>query len=132
MIAGKMLEKILLVEDEVDIQIIVQIALERIGGFKLKVCSSGKEALLAIPDYMPDLVLLDVMLPEMDGPTTLKQIRANPLMADIRVIFMTAKVQPQEISQYIKLGAIGVISKPFDPMMIAANIKNIWRECNGE
>lgn len=64
----KMLEKILLVEDEVDIQVIAQIALERIGGFKLKVCKSGKEALQVIPDFMPDLVLLDVMMPEMDVP----------------------------------------------------------------
>ncbi|NWJ44301.1 MAG: response regulator [Chloroflexi bacterium] len=127
----KMLEKILLVEDEVDIQVIAQIALERIGGFKLKVCKSGKEALQVIPDFMPDLVLLDVMMPEMDGPTTLKHMRANPLIAGIPVIFMTAKVQPQEISQYTQIGAIGVISKPFDPMMIASNIKDLWRVSNG-
>lgn len=123
------LENILYVEDELDIQTIVQLALESIGGYHLTVCSSGAEALAVASKWVPDLILLDVMMPEMDGPTTLKQLQTQyPAFKNIPVIFMTAKVQPQEILEYKRLGAIEVITKPFDPMLLSTTIQTIWEQ----
>jgi two-component system OmpR family response regulator len=120
------LERILLVEDEPDIQAITRVALEMIGGFKLEVCNSGVEALQKAPEFAPDLILLDVMMPVMDGPGTLAALRNLTQTATTPVIFMTAKVHPSEVAEYIKLGALDVIAKPFDPMHLASNIKTIW------
>ena len=74
----------------------------------------------------PDLILLDVMMPGMDGPSTLKALREQPLTATTPVIFMTAKVQPYEVAEYKRLGALDVIAKPFDPMQLSATINAIW------
>lgn len=119
------LNRILHVEDEPDIQMIAKIALETIGGFTVHTCSSGQEALGAAPGFAPDCILLDVMMPGMDGPSTLKALRALPACADVPVIFMTAKVQPAELTHYKMLGALDVIAKPFDPMTLAATVRNI-------
>ena len=119
------LNRILYVEDEPDIQMIAKIALETIGGFTVHTCSSGQEALSAAPGFAPDCILLDVMMPGMDGPSTLKALRALPACADVPVIFMTAKVQPAELTHYKMLGALDVIAKPFDPMTLAATVRNI-------
>lgn len=119
------LNRILYVEDEPDIQMIAKIALETIGGFMVHACSSGHEALSAAPGFAPDCILLDVMMPGMDGPSTLKALRALPACADVPVIFMTAKVQPAELTHYKMLGALDVIAKPFDPMTLAATVRNI-------
>lgn len=120
------LHKILVVEDEEDIQTIASMALTSIGGFSIEVCSSGKEALEKAPVFKPDVILLDVMMPEMDGPTTLKELKKIPEIADTPVIFLTAKVQSREVEQYRNMGALDVISKPFDPMTLADNIKSIY------
>lgn len=120
------LNKILYVEDEPDIQAIARIALENVGGFKLEICDSGQDAIKIAPDYLPDLILLDVMMPGMDGPTTLKELRKIDLLKNTPVMFMTAKVQPQEIQQFKSMGAIEVIAKPFDPMKLADTIKKAW------
>jgi two-component system, OmpR family, response regulator len=121
----KDINKILYIEDELDIQAITKIALCDIGGFTLEICSSGKEAIQKISSFNPDLILIDVMMPEMDGPETLIELKKIKGMESIPVIFMTAKVQKQEITYYKSLGAINVISKPFDPMNLAQQIKNI-------
>ena len=120
------LNKILYVEDEPDIQAVAQIALEGVGGFTLQICSSGQEAIDAFESFAPDMLLLDVMMPEMDGPSTLKAIRKCPQGSDVPAIFMTAKVQPSEVAEYKALGAIDVIPKPFDPMMLAEQVRIIW------
>lgn len=120
------LKRILYVEDEPDIQAVAKLALEALGGFEVKICSSGKEALEIAVAFSPDMILLDVMMPGMDGPTTLHAMRGLPELNHTPVIFMTAKVQPQEIKEYIKLGALDVIPKPFDPMTLADNVKKIW------
>jgi len=120
------LKRIMYVEDEPDIQAVAKLALEVIGGFEVKVCSSGKEALESVAAFAPDLILLDVMMPAMDGPTTLAALREMPQLSRIPVIFMTAKVQPQELLQYKNLGAVDVIPKPFDPMTLAASVQQIW------
>ncbi len=120
------LSRILFVEDDPDIQAVVRMALELVGGFTVVTCSSGREALQQAPTIQPDLILLDVMMPGMDGPTTLRELRGLALTATTPVIFMTAKVQPQERAYYESLGAVGVIAKPFDPMGLSATIQEIW------
>jgi two-component system, OmpR family, response regulator len=122
------LNRILFVEDESDIQAVARLALEAVGGFTVKICSSGSEALHEAPIFEPELILLDVMMPGMDGPSTLKALRRLPLTAATPIIFMTAKVQPQERRYYQELGAIGVIPKPFDPMTLSSMIQTIWKE----
>lgn len=121
------LERIMMVEDEPDIQAVAQLALEVVGGFQVSVCSSGFEALARVDEFMPDLILLDVMMPEMDGPTTLKALRQHTYAQSIPIVFMTAKVQPAEVAEYKALGAADVIAKPFDPMTLADNVRTIWQ-----
>lgn len=121
------LQNILYVEDDADIQTVAQMALEIVGGLTLKTCSSGAEALAAaVSGFVPDLLLLDVMMPGMDGPTTLAGLRRIDQTATTPVIFMTAKVQGSEIDFYTSLGAIGVVAKPFDPMQLADQIRKLW------
>ena len=126
----KDLTRILMVEDEPDIQAVAQIALEAVGGLQVEMCSSGREALDRVSSVAPDLVLMDVMMPGMDGPSTLQALRANPATANYPVIFMTAKVQSHEVSRYIGLGALGVIAKPFDPMVLASTVRSIWEKAH--
>jgi two-component system, OmpR family, response regulator len=125
------LKRLLYVEDEADIRTIAITVLEAVGGFAVIPCSSGKQALAAAPAANADLILLDVMMPEMDGPATLKALRDIPQTAQTPVIFMTAKVQASEIQHYKSLGAIEVIAKPFDPMTLSAQIIEIWRRAAG-
>ena len=120
------LKKILYVEDEPDIQMIARVALENVGGFELCVCSSGAEALEKAEAFAPDMFLLDVMMPGMDGPTTLAELRKIPALANKPVMFMTAKVQPQEVAHLKTLNVADVIAKPFDPMGLATNIRDSW------
>lgn len=124
------LNRILFVEDEADIQAVAKIALENVGNFELEICSSGDEALAVAKDFLPELFLLDVMMPGKDGPSTLKALRKIAQLSDIPVIFMTAKVQKNEIEGLINLGALDVIAKPFDPMTLAAQINSIWLQSN--
>lgn len=123
-----LLKTILLVEDEPDIQTVARLALEAVGGYQVHLCSSGEEAVTRAVTLAPDLILLDVMMPGMDGPTTLKHLREIPALQKTPVIFMTAKVQPQEVVAYRKLGAIDVIAKPFDPMALADQVGHIWSQ----
>ncbi len=125
------LNRILYVEDEPDIQMVAKLALEMVGGFTLEVCSSGSEALEKISAFQPQLILLDVMMPGMDGPTTLGKLRELTQFVNTPVIFMTAKVQPSEVAGYKQLGAVDVIPKPFDPMTLAAQVQESWRRCHG-
>ena len=124
------LKRILYVEDEPDIQAVARIALATVGGFVLKVCSSGEEAVREVAGFDPELILLDVMMPGMDGPGTLKALRALPGVERVPVVFMTAKVQPNEVAHYKTLGALDVVAKPFNPMTLAEQIRSIWRAHN--
>lgn len=125
---SSVLSRILYVEDEPDIRAIAQLALEAVGGFTVKVCSSGAEAIAAAAAFQPDLLLLDVMMPELDGPATLLALRTLPELATTPVIFMTAKVQTHEVQSYHQLGALGVVAKPFDPMLLATEIQSLWQQ----
>lgn len=124
------LKRILYVEDEPDIQAIAKLALEAIGGFTVEICSSGQEALEKAPSWAPQLILMDVMMPGMDGPSTFKKLREIPSLDDTPLIFMTAKVQPAEVLEYKTMGALDVIPKPFDPMTLAATVSRIWAQAN--
>ncbi|MBI3186413.1 MAG: response regulator [Gammaproteobacteria bacterium] len=128
---SQQLNKILYVEDEADIRTVAQLALEAVGGFTLEVCSKGEEAVAKAPAFNPDLILLDVMMPGMDGPGTLAALRNLPSLHHTPVIFMTAKVQPKEIQVYKALGALDVIAKPFDPMTLAEQVRTIWARTHG-
>ncbi|MDH5490046.1 MAG: response regulator [Rhodospirillaceae bacterium] len=125
------LSKILYVEDDPDIQTVARMALEMVGGYTLEVCSSGDEALAKGPGFGPDLILLDVMMPGMDGPTTLASLREIPQLEKTTAIFMTAKVMPSDVQRYKDLGAADVIPKPFDPMTLAQQVREIWSADNG-
>ncbi len=120
------LQRILYVEDEPDIQAVAKLALEMVGGFTVKICSSGEEALREVEAFAPDMILLDVMMPGMDGPTTLEKLRQLPALAQVPIAFMTAKVQPQEVAHFKSLGAIDVIPKPFDAMTLSNQVQALW------
>ena len=125
------IERVLCVEDEPDIREVAQLALEAVGGFTVLSCDGGASALAAAPGFGPDLILLDVMMPDMDGPTTLTALRGLAATAATPVVFMTARVQPHEIEGYLELGAIGVIHKPFDPMTLSARLLELVRRSHG-
>jgi two-component system OmpR family response regulator len=120
------LKRILMIEDEPDIQAIAQLALEALGGFQVRICGTGREGVQAAGTFHPDLILLDVMMPGMDGPSTLRVLRTLAQTVVTPVIFMTAKVQPQEIAEYHAIGVLDVIAKPFDPMTLSETILAIW------
>ena len=122
----KELIRIIYAEDEPDIKAVTIMALEDIGGFTVQACSSGQELLDTIVGFSPDLILLDVMMPNLDGPATLARLRELPGLENVPATFMTAKVQPTEVAHFMDLGAIGVIPKPFDPMTLADQIRDIW------
>jgi len=115
--------RVLHVDDEPDIREVVEISLGLDPNFSVRGCASGKDALAAAADWSPNLILLDVMMPGMDGPATLGHLRDNPRTAAIPVVFMTARAQPRELEQFVALGAEGVIPKPFDPMTLAASVR---------
>ncbi|WP_150306170.1 response regulator [Pseudomonas saliphila] len=128
----KQLERILHIEDDVSIQEIARVALEVLGGFMVLTCASGAAGLAAVASFQPELILLDVMMPEMDGPETLRQLQQMQVLAACPVVFMTAKIQPAEIDEYKRLGAADVIVKPFDPMTLSDQLRHIWRTWHGQ
>ena len=115
--------RILYVDDESDIREVVELSLSLDPDLVLQGCGSGEEALAVAAEWQPDIILLDVMMPVMDGPATLVQLRNNATTANIPVIFMTARAQAREVDHFRSLGAIGVIPKPFDPMTLAAAVR---------
>ncbi|MGI3129067.1 response regulator [Halopseudomonas pachastrellae] len=122
------LERIMHIEDDPSIQEVARVALEVVGGFNVRSCASGAEGVAGAESFAPQLVLLDVMMPGMDGPQTLEKLRELPCMDGVPVIFMTAKAQVQEVDAYRALGAAGVIVKPFDPMTLPDQIRQIWEQ----
>ncbi|ALO46889.1 response regulator [Pseudohongiella spirulinae] len=122
------LRKILYVEDEADIREVARISLEMIGGFEVSICASGEQCLELAPEVKPDLIILDVMMPGMDGPDTLQLLKSIPSVANIPVVFMTAKVQSHEMDSYRCAGVLGVIAKPFDPMTLPDRLRELFFE----
>ncbi|GBD48636.1 response regulator [Methylopila sp. Yamaguchi] len=115
--------RILYVDDEADIREIVSMSLSLDPDITVETVSSGAEALAAVRNCLPDVILLDVMMPEMDGPTTLFRLRERPESRGVPVVFMTARTQGREIQRFKELGALGVIAKPFDPIALASDLK---------
>ena len=121
------INKILIVDDDEDIRAVAEIAARRIGNWEVVSAASGEEALAIASSERPDVILLDVMMPQLDGLATLAKLREEPTTAGIPVIFLTAKVQPHEIEAYRARGAHGVISKPFDVTTLPDEIRGILR-----
>lgn len=126
------LQRIIHVDDDESIRAIAKIALERIGKFALLSCASGSEAVGKAVEFAPDMILLDVMMPGMDGPATLESLKKKMNLTEIAIVFMTAKVQTDQIEHYKSIGACNVVLKPFDAMSLSEQLEKYWKEFNGE
>ena len=114
----------ILAEDDPDIQLVARLALKR-AGFNVTVVGNGQEALEAVQRTPPDVILLDWMMPELDGPETCRRLKSDPATAGIPVVFLTAKSQEAEIQRGLSLGAAGYVTKPFDALALGQQIKDI-------
>lgn len=126
------IRKVLLAEDEEDIQKVARMSLQFQARWEVVVVSNGEECLAKVNSERPDLILLDAMMPRMDGYETCRRLKADPATRDIPVIFLTAKAQESEIRKGLDLGAVGYLVKPFDPMRLAAQIRQILESAVGE
>jgi len=115
--------RVLCVDDDPDIRTLIEIGLSAAGGFELKLCGSGSEALAAVGSFRPDLALLDVVMPDMDGPALMRAMAQRPNGCSCRVAFLTAAARPQDAGRLAGLGAVAVITKPFDPMSLAGTLR---------
>ncbi len=122
------LQRVLHIEDDESIRSITRVALETVGGLQVESCASGMEGLQKFTAFKPQLVLLDVMMPELDGPGTLAELQKQHDLSGVLIVFMTAKVQQQEITHYHAIGAHAVIYKPFDPMALSAQLNDCWQQ----
>jgi CheY-like chemotaxis protein len=125
-VSARTLETLLYVDDDSDIREIVEMSLGLDGTISVHTSPGGEHALTTMRARRPDLVVLDVMMPGMDGPAILERMRADPELRHIPVIFMTAKANPQEVARFRGLSAIGVIAKPFDPMALGGEVRALW------
>lgn len=121
------LERVMHVEDDESIRLVVEIALVDVAGFELLSCDSGQSALEQVEAFAPQLILLDVMMPQMDGLQTLEALRQLPSLAKVPVVFMTAKIQQTEKQRYLDAGAISVIEKPFEPMELGDTLSQLYQ-----
>ena len=117
--------KALIIDDEDDVRQVVRLSLGRVGGMEVADASSGAAGIVLAAETGPDFILLDLMMPEMDGVETLGRLRENPRTESIPVIFLTAKALPSEIERLRSLGALDVIVKPFNPMTLADQLRSI-------
>ena len=122
------LKRIFCVDDDDDILTIAKLCLEKIGGFEVTCVLRSVDALWTVRALHPDLILVDVMMPVVDGPTMLKRIREDETLRGIPVAFLTARVHNDEVREYLELGAAGVIAKPFDPTKLCEQVTSIWEQ----
>jgi CheY-like chemotaxis protein len=120
------LNRILHVDDDQDILDLARMSLEIVGGFEVHQCRSASQATDEISRINPDLLLLDVMMPDTDGPQLLREVRCIPGFQDICAIFMTAKAESDAASQLRSTGALGIVTKPFDPMQLPTLLRRMW------
>jgi two-component system OmpR family response regulator len=125
------LSRLLYVDDDPTLTLLTRISLERVGGFTVKTCASGTEALAEVEAFAPDLILLDVMMPGLDGPATLQALRGIKQLDGVPVVFMTAKVTGDDVARYREIGAADVIGKPYDPVKLPDVVRSIWERCRG-
>lgn len=121
-------QKILFIDDEEDIRTVARLGLENVGGFEVLLAASGEEGIEIAAAERPDAILLDVMMPGLDGPSTLRRLKEQDASADIPVIFLTAKVQRAEIQGLEELGPAGVLTKPFDPMKLSNQVLALLKD----
>ena len=119
--------RICYVEDDDDIQRVARLALERVGKMEVSIIGDPTVALDGILAFKPDLVLLDWMMPVMDGPTLFKRMRETDGLRDLPVVFITAKASQRELDELREMGAAGVLSKPFSPKDLPEQLRAIWR-----
>jgi CheY-like chemotaxis protein len=119
--------KILIIDDEGDIRRIARLALNKVGKMDVVEASSGEEGIEKAESETPDVILLDVMMPSIDGPSTLEELKKKETTQNIPVIFLTAKAMPSEINRLKTLGVKGVLTKPFDPMTLATQVKDLLK-----
>ena len=117
------LRRVLCVEDDADIRMILEFSLAGVGGYQVLACADGHTAIARAASFRPDLVLLDVMMPDLSGPETLAALREIPEMRGVPVVFLTAKAMPDEVERLLECGATGVIVKPFDPVALPQQIR---------
>ena len=119
------ISKIMIVDDDEDIRLVSELTARRIGKWEVVQVADGADALERARDEKPDVILLDVMMPDVDGPTALAMLRGDPTTAGIPVIFLTARAQRHEVERYMALGATGVIVKPFDVTTLVDDIRSL-------
>ena len=124
----KKLQSILYVEDDLHVRTTAKLVMEVIGKFEVRECSSGREALHAARDFKPDLILLDVLMPELDGVNTLAMLRRMPHLADVPALFVTGQTSECDIARYLEAGAIGVIPKPVLPLRLTGQLIAMWEQ----
>ena len=124
------MHRILIIDDEDDIREVAALSLEATAGWEIITASSGREGIETAAREKPEAILMDVMMPEMDGPTTFKQMQGNPATAGIPVVLLTAKVQGVDQRRFAGLGVAAVLFKPFDPLTLAAQISEAlgWQD----
>jgi CheY-like chemotaxis protein len=120
-----MAHRILIIDDEDDIREVAALSLETVAGWEVTTANSGAQGLARAVEYQPDAILLDVMMPGMDGPTTFRALRANAATAHIPVLLLTAKVQSTDQRRFADLGVDAVLFKPFDPLMLSSQIAGV-------
>jgi CheY-like chemotaxis protein len=120
------LKSILYVEDDLHVRTTAKLVMEVIGKFDVRECSSGREALIAARDFQPDLILLDVLMPELDGVNTLAMLRRLPHLANTPALFVTGLTSEADLARYMEAGAIGVIPKPVMPMRLTGQLHTLW------
>ena len=125
------LKRIMYVDDDPDLQDIVRVSLETRGGFTVACCDSGNQALEEIPNFKPDLVILDMVLPGMSGFQLLERMRHLRGVPWIPVIFLTSKIRPDQAEDFVKLGVIGIINKPLNPLELRHQVREIWERSPG-
>ena len=124
------LKRILHVDDEPDIREIVRLSLEMVGGFELAQFASGLEAIEEARSTAPDMIILDVMMPELDGEQTFLRLRQNEALSNTPIVFMTARATHSEFEKLRNLGAVEVLVKPFDPITLPDQVREIWARRN--
>ena len=122
------LNRICYVEDDEDIQRIVRMSLERVGKMTVEVVSDPLQAIERMVAFKPELVMLDWMMPGMDGPTLFRKMREVPETKALPVVFITAKASQRELDELKTLGAVGTISKPFSPKDLPEQLRTIWKD----
>lgn len=125
------LRRVMCVEDDADIRMILELSLATVGGYEVRCCAGGRAALQEAPGFRPDLILLDVMMPDLTGPETLLALRNLPCMQGVPLVFMTAKAMPDELEQLLAHGVTGLIVKPFDALTLPNDIRPYWEHGRG-